>query len=353
MGVSDPNSPVPVPFIFGPDIMTISVVMPVYNASHYLRLSLPPLVEMAVRGEVLEVIVVDDGSTDDSAAVATGLGARVIHMPRRGGPGAARNLAADQAQGDILWLVDADVVVHTDGAERIRTAFEDPSVIAVFGSYDDAPPAKNFASQYKNLVHHYYHQKGQREASTFWAGCGALRKREFLAVGGFDVARYTRPSIEDIELGYRLRALGKRILLLHELKGTHLKVWTVRDVIFTDVFRRAIPWARLMLNEVGLTDDLNVSTAERLRAALAGVFVLAIVAAVAEPSARWLPLAVLAGAIACNWDFFRFLRRRKGFGFALLGILFHQIYYLYGAGAFVWCWLESRLGRVRRPAAAG
>jgi glycosyltransferase involved in cell wall biosynthesis len=333
--------------------MTISVVMPVYNASHYLRLALPPLVEMAARGEVLEVIVVDDGSTDDSAAVAAGLGARVIPAPCRGGPGAARNLAAGQAKGEILWLVDADVIAHTDGAEKIRAAFEDPSVVAVFGSYDDTPPAENFASQYKNLVHHYYHQKGQREASTFWAGCGALRKREFLEVGGFDVERYTRPSIEDIELGYRLRALGKRILLLHDLKGTHLKVWTVRDVIFTDVFRRAIPWARLMLNEVGLTDDLNVSTAERLRAALAGVFVLGIAAAVAEPSVWWLPLAILAGAIGFNWDFFQFLRRRKGVGFALLGILFHQLYYLYGTAAFAWCWIESRVGRARRPAAAG
>ena len=67
---------------------------------------------------------------------------------------------------------------------------------------------KIFLSQYKNLVHHFYHHRGKREASTFWSGCGAVRKQAFLDAGGFDVERYTRPSIEDIELGYRLIKAG-------------------------------------------------------------------------------------------------------------------------------------------------
>lgn len=334
------------------DRADITVIMPVFNADHFLPLALPPLVEMQARGEILEVLVVDDHSTDRSAACAADLGARVITSPDRAGPGRARNLGAKEARGEILWFVDADVIAHDDGAKRIREAFQDPEAVAVFGSYDDAPPAKNFASQYKNLVHHYYHQLGKREASTFWAGCGAVRKQAFLEIGGFDIERYKRPSIEDIELGYRLRANGGRILLVHELKGTHLKNWTVRDVIFTDVFRRALPWARLMLTRAGLTDDLNVSKTERLRAGLAGLLVLSIVLALAVQGLVWLPLVLVGSAVAANWQLFDFMRGRKGASFAFLALMFHQVYYLYSSAAFVWCWLEARLTGTGRPAAA-
>ncbi len=332
--------------------LSITVIMPVYNADHFLPLALPPLIEMQERGEIEEVLVVDDHSTDNSAACAKDMGAKVMKSPDRAGPGRARNLGAKEARGEILWFVDADVIAHGNGAERIRAAFQDPEAVAVFGSYDDAPPAKNFASQYKNLVHHYYHQLGKKEASTFWAGCGAVRKSAFLEIGGFDVERYKRPSIEDIELGYRLRAHGGRILLVRDLKGTHLKYWTVKDMIFTDVFRRALPWSRLMLTQVGMTDDLNVSKSERLRAALAGFLVLSLLAPIVLPGFAWLPLAFFAGAIAVNWRLFDFMRGRKGVAFAILALLFHQVYYLYSTAAFVWCWLEARVLKMGQPAAA-
>ena len=144
--------------------------MPVFNARHFLPRVLAPLLDMRRSGAVLEVIVVDDGSTDSSADLAAEIGALVVSASANAGPGAARNIGAARAAGDILWFVDADVVAQADGPEYIRAAFEDPSVIAIFGSYDDQPPAPNFASRYKNLIHHHYHHKGRREASTFWGG---------------------------------------------------------------------------------------------------------------------------------------------------------------------------------------
>ena len=141
--------------------VTLSVIMPMYNANRFMPLVLKPLLEMQRRGEVLEVIVVDDVSTDDSIAVATELGATVLRSPRNVGPGAARNIGVAEAKGDIVWFVDSDVIAHDDGAKRMKAAFSDPQTVAVFGSYDDAPPAQNFMSQYKNLIHHYYHQQGR------------------------------------------------------------------------------------------------------------------------------------------------------------------------------------------------
>ena len=329
------------------DAPGISVIMPVFNGRAFLPSSLPPLIEMLRRGELDEVIVVDDTSSDDSAAMAADMGARVIASGGRLGPGGARNKAALQAKGELLWFVDADVVAHADAARELRQAFADPAVTAAFGSYDDRPAATNFLSQYKNLVHHFYHHQGQSDASTFWAGCGGVRKEAFLALGGFDVVRYTRPSIEDIELGYRVRAAGGRILLWPALQGTHLKVWRFVNLVHTEVFCRAIPWSRLMLSRTGLTDALNVGVAERLRALLAGLFVVGCFASLLPGIPGWLSLVLLAAIVVANFELVRLFYRRKGPLFALAGLLFHQFYYLYSGAAFAWCWLEHRIGKLK------
>jgi glycosyltransferase involved in cell wall biosynthesis len=322
---------------------SISVIMPVYNGSGFLSESLPPLLAMARNGTVLEVIVVDDGSSDGSREIAAEMGARVVDSGGRLGPGGARNQAAREARGELLWFVDADVVVHSDAAALISEGFADPAVIAMFGSYDDRPAAGNFLSQYKNLVHHHYHHRSREEAATFWAGCGAVRKQAFLDVGGFDVERYTRPSIEDIELGYRLRRQGGKIRLLPGLRCTHLKVWRLAGLLHTEIFRRAMPWSRLMLEETGMVGDLNVSRGEQARAALAGSLFVAAAAAILGVLSWWLVILVALAALGANLDLFHLFRRRNGLMFGLLGIAFHQVYYLYSGLAFVYTWLEYRL----------
>ena len=189
----------------GADRPTISVIMPAYNAVALLPQVLPPLVEMKAAGQVAEVIIVDDRSTDETAQLAREMGAEVMTTPVNGGPGAARNLAAEKALGDVLWFIDSDVVAFPDGADRLREAFRDPALGAVFGSYDDSPGSHAWFSKYRNLLHHYHHQIGRREATTFWAGCGAVRASVFHEVNGFDIRTYEVPSIEDIDLGLYLR----------------------------------------------------------------------------------------------------------------------------------------------------
>ena len=179
----------------------ISIIIPVYNSADHLRRCLAAL--RASDYPHYECLVVDDGSTDESATVAAQLDARVLTLPGGPyGPAHARNEAAKAAEGDILFFIDADVVIHSDMLRKVAQAFEgDPSIAAVFGSYDTQPAENNFVSQYKNLFHHFVHQHANREATTFWTGCGAVRRAVFLALGGFDAQRYRRPSIEDIEFG--------------------------------------------------------------------------------------------------------------------------------------------------------
>ena len=173
--------------------------------------------------------------------------ALLLNTGLRQGPAAVSNLAARSAHGEILLFVDADVELHLDAIERIRARFcADPTLAALFGSYDDRPAAPGVVSRFRNLLHHHTHSSHPGPASTFWAGCGAVRRQSFLALSGFDAA-YDRPCIEDIEVGLRLSDAGRRIELDPSIQGTHHKRWTLRSMVATDIRQRAIPWSRLLL----------------------------------------------------------------------------------------------------------
>jgi GT2 family glycosyltransferase len=325
---------------------TISVVMPVHNAARYLRHSLPPLLHSS-GPQLLEVIVVDDGSTDRSDELARDCGARVVSGGERLGPAGARNRATREARGDIVVFVDADVVVHSDAVDRLAEAFARPETVAVFGSYDDRPADTGFGSRYMNLRHHHGHRHPSDDAQTFWSGLGAVRRNAFLAVDGFDAARFATPSVEDIDLGRRLRQAGGRIRRLPEIQGTHLKRWTLRSVIHTDILRRGLPWARMMMAYPGAFTDLNVGGRERLKAALAVTLWLSVVVATTGTGPLWVPALLLLAAAIANWQLIALFARAGGWWMALRGGLFHQVYYLYSAITYVAATLEHRLGLAR------
>ncbi|MGZ5095412.1 MAG: glycosyltransferase [Burkholderiales bacterium] len=337
-------------------MIEISVIVPMYNAALSIERCIAPLCAMLRCGEVKEIIVVDDCSTDRSPDIVNAIpSVRLERTPARTGPGAARNQAAAVASGTHLWFVDSDVIVARDCARVLVRAFTETGAGAVFGRYDDRPSAENFLSQYKNLVHRYYHSGGTSAASTFWAGCGAVERTLFEELGGFDVARYCCPSIEDIELGYRIADRGRQIVLRQDLQGKHLKEWRLRNLLYTEVFARAIPWSRLMLKRKHLTDDLNVSRGERLRALLALGCVLGLLAWAADVIPWSLLLAAVAGAALANLKLIRFFHTQRGPIFAARAVLYHQFYYMYSSAAFAYAALEhfvfcsSAIVRWRNP----
>jgi glycosyltransferase involved in cell wall biosynthesis len=306
-----------------------------YNAERLIGRCLTPLLEMRERGEILEIIVVDDCATDRSAdIVRTFSSVTLVRMETQGGPGAARNMGAGIAAGGYLWFVDSDVVVADDAGRILGTTLARTHAAAVIGSYDDQPDAGNFLSQYKNLVHHYYHHRGKENASTFWGGCGAVDRALFLRLGGFDAKRYRYPSIEDIDLGYRIGDTGGKIVLEPRLQGKHLKEWRLLNLVHTEVFRRALPWTRLMLQRDDVTNDLNLGWSERARALLALATTGSLLAWALAWFPGWIPASLAVVLLAANASFLAFFTRTKGALFALRALLFHQFYYLYSSAAF-------------------
>ncbi len=323
--------------------MSVSVIIPVYNAAAQLEKSLKALADWPAGP--LELIVVDDGSTDDSAEVARRMGAMVLHTGGRTGPAHARNIGALAARGEILFFLDSDVCVHRDTLERVRRDFQEhPELDALIGSYDSSPASKDFLSQYKNLMHAFVHQHGRREACTFWSGCGAIRRDVFLKHAGFDET-YRRPAIEDIELGYRLRSAGRSMILDKDLLVTHLKRWTFWGLLKTDILDRGVPWTELILRDRYMPNDLNLELSQRVSVALAFLLLgLAVAAAIMWRGYFLLPvLGVLIFLLSAYWLEFASERRSKGV-LAALAIT---------VGLIVWLAVVHRMTPILPPLGLG
>jgi len=316
----------------------VAVVVPVGGAApawdrcarSLARLDPPP-------GEIVAVI---DGPNERLASRAEEMGARVVVLEERGGPARARNRGVQAASKELVLFVDSDVEVPEGLAAEVAKLFSDaPELSALIGSYDDAPGEPGFLSQYRNLLHHFVHQHGHEEASTFWAGCGAIRREAFLEVQGFD-ERYRAPSIEDIELGSRLLRAGHRIRLVKDLQVKHLKKWRLGDMLAADLFRRAVPWTELMLGDGRLVNDLNVKLRDRASVVLAFLLLAALPASFLWPPLLATVIFALAGIVALNANLFRFYLRERGLLFAL-GVV--PVYWLY----LSICGLGFALGAIR------
>jgi hypothetical protein len=310
---------------------SLSVVVPVRNGGRNFEHCLRRLRDS--HWTDFELIVVDDGSTDDSAAIARAAGAIVVRIAAPRGPAAARNLGAQAASAPLIFFLDADVSVHRETLGRAVTHLSaDPGLSALFGSYDDAPAAPGLVSQYRNLLHHFVHQQGPfvddiRPAHTFWTGCGTIRRDVFLQFGGFDPRLYPRPAIEDIELGYRLTRAGHRIVLARDVQATHLKRWTLTEMVRTDIFCRGVPWMLLIKRTGTVETDLNVKANQKICVALTGLTLLAAACGLVIPAAAIGAVLGLAGIVALNRRFFTFLSRRRGWGFAASTLPLHVVYY--------------------------
>lgn len=325
----------------------LSVIVPVKNGRNVLPRMLDMLSKSALPRELWELIVVDDGSSDDSPAIASGYADLVIRLPGRSrGPGYARNRGVERARGECIVFLDADCLVRPDTLGRIAATMSSRSdVDAVFGAYCDEPDAAGLVSQYRNLLHHYTHDQEPGEAQSFWAGCGCIRRSALISVGMYDEWRFSRPQIEDVELGYRMTARGYRIVLQPEIQVTHLKRWTFVSMLKADFMDRGVPWARLLAEQSALvgpsasrTRSLSLRSTEKSNTFFVclGILLLFCAAWWQSTALTVSGLSALLLVVLRSFPLHVFFYRKRGLLFSLAAVGLHLLYYVTAAVSVVW-----------------
>jgi glycosyl transferase family 2 len=221
---------------------TVSVVAPSFNAARTLPACLAAIAAQRITPH--EVLVVDDASTDDSAAIAAAAGATVIGQPVNRGVSAARNRGADESTGAVLFYVDADVALAPDAIGNALAILDaEPETGCVHGIYETTPLIDDGPLEhYKILSNHYWRRRSLGRVGTALFALGAIRREVLLRAGGFDEA--LRDG-EDIELSIRLRPLCA-ITLTDTVTGRHDDADRWRAVL-GEQFRRSrllVPLAR-------------------------------------------------------------------------------------------------------------
>ncbi|MBI3914942.1 MAG: glycosyltransferase [Chloroflexi bacterium] len=196
----------------------ISVVVPAYNAAATLPACIAALRKQTCVPD--EIIVVDDGSTDDTVAVAEAAGACVVRQVHRG-PAAARNLGVSKAYGSLVLFTDADCEPLPDWVERITVPFADPRVMGVKGTYRSRqrePMARLIQIEFEDK---YARMRLQETIDFIDTYSAAYRREVFLKAGGFNEV-FPLASVEDVELSFRLAEQGARLMFAPQAQVWHI-----------------------------------------------------------------------------------------------------------------------------------
>ncbi|MDJ0753043.1 MAG: sugar transferase [Ardenticatenaceae bacterium] len=197
----------------------ISIIIPAQNAEVSIEECIRALQQQTIQNKIREIIVVDNGSTDQTAVIAERAGARVL-SELRGGAAAARNTGIETATGDIICFTDADCCPTEDWVEKITYRLrEDPEIIGAKGIYHTRQKevvARFVQIEYEDKYDLLRPQKTIDFIDTYSA---AYRRDILLANDGFDENIF---FVEDQELSFRLAARGYKMVFQPDAAVYHL-----------------------------------------------------------------------------------------------------------------------------------
>lgn len=225
--------------------LSYSVIVPAYHAMDVIGLCVDALLNQTIDRETYEIIVVDDGSKDETASIAAEAGADVVVRAAHGGSAAARNVGIASAKGDIVLFTDADCVPSPYWIARMVEPFKDPKVVGTKGTYRTRQCALiarltqlEFEIRYQRMRHFQY--------IDFIDTYAAAYRKEILTMAeGFNTDYV---AAEDVELSFRLAQAGHRMVFVPEAWVWHLHPATLGSYLRRKMrfgYWRALLYARL------------------------------------------------------------------------------------------------------------
>lgn len=289
--------------------MIVSVIIPAYNA----ELLLPKLLESLrlqeglTLGQDYEIIVVDDGSSDRTAAIPPKYGATVLSQPNAG-PAAARNHGARAAQAPLLAFTDADCVPAPDWLASLLSPFSDPQVVGVKGVYrthENGVIPRFVQAEY---AFKYERMRKLSQIDFIDTYSAAYRREIFLSEGGFD-ERFPVPSVEDQEFSFRLAGKGHKLVFQPQAAVYH-----PHDRNLGEYIRRKFGigyWKAFLLRQMPekARGDSHTSPTQPLEILSVGLLGLGLLLTFFHPAGLGLACLGLAAFLILTLPLRRFIKR--------------------------------------------
>ncbi|MBI4591103.1 MAG: glycosyltransferase family 2 protein [Candidatus Rokubacteria bacterium] len=300
-----------------------------------------------------EVIVVDDGSEDNSVAVIRTFPCELLRLEKHSGAARARNVGAAHSKGEALFFTDADCLLQEDtlSIASKTLAGEGPTTV-VGGTYTRTPYDKRFFSRFQSVFIHYSETKNADHPDYVATHAMVIDARTFRKNNGF--AEAFLPILEDVEFSHRLRRAGYTLVVHPELQVQHVFNYSFLGSLRNAV-KKSLYWT---IYSLGNGDLLADSGAASLQLKLnVGAYVLsALLLLLAFPIGRPFLLPLIPGVIlfnlVLNRGLIRALYRTGGAVFAAGATLYYVMVYplAVGTGALLGALRYLAMPKRARPA---
>jgi cellulose synthase/poly-beta-1,6-N-acetylglucosamine synthase-like glycosyltransferase len=308
--------------------VNVSVIVPAFNAAKTIGACLDGLFAQTLPRAQYEVIVVDDGSTDATRAIAQTRGAIVVTQDNRGA-GAARNTGAQNARGDLLCFIDADSIPDPRWLAELIAPFADATIAGASG--EKQTRQTSWIARYVQFEYDFKYDRLARGAMDFVDSSTAAYRRDiFIASGGFDA---TLGEAEDVELSFRLAARGNKLILARAAIVWHQHPESLGEFLrrkYQYAIWRAVVYARFPRKAAR---DQRTPTWQKLQLPLAFALIPFAMGALVWNALAWAVFAILVLFGATTLPFAFYCWRRDARAGIIAPFVLLLTAYAGGAGA--------------------
>ena len=197
--------------------MSVSVAIPCYNGADYIAQTIRSVLAQTQPPD--QVLVIDDGSTDESAAIIRRYPVELVSHARNRGLSAARNTAIAHAKGDVLVVVDVDAFADADLLQVLLSGYTDNPRMAGVGGQGIESNIHSLADRWRRVHASQSHGRRAKDVPFLYGLCMSFRVSVLRQIGGF--RERFRTNAEDVDMGLRLTAAGYTLRYLPAARVFH------------------------------------------------------------------------------------------------------------------------------------
>jgi GT2 family glycosyltransferase len=302
----------------------LSVIIPNHNGSAFVDTCLKAL--FSARHQPFEVIVIDDGSTDNSADIISRFPCRLIRLEKKGGASKARNIGAKNSLGNALFFIDVDCVVQDDTILHAINAYDKNRDLVIGGSYTPIAFDDTFFSTFQSIFINYSELRTV-EPDYIASHAMVMGRDVFEMTGGFreDFA----PIIEDVEFSHRLKRSGQRLIMDNAILVRHIFNYDLRKSL-RNAFRKSKYWIAYSMGNRDLMADSGTASLElKFNVFCSSLIWFFFLCFIISPDTFFLACMIIVFTfnLAVNRSLIKAFFREKGRSFGIRATLYYSLAY--------------------------